>query len=83
MGHFLRPATWVAISLLAIVSGACAPRQNAAPAAAIIRLWMQQYFSRITATAIDPLALALGLGPLVIAAAIACYLPARRAAKVE
>ena len=52
-------------------------------AAAIIRLWMQQYFSRVTATAIDPLALALGLGPLVIAAAIACYLPARRAAKVD
>ena len=51
--------------------------------AAMIRLWLQPYFSSMTVTAIDPLAFVIGLGPLVVAAAIACYVPARRAAKVD
>ena len=51
--------------------------------AAMIRLWLQPYFSSMTVTAVDPLAFVIGLGPLVVAAAIACYVPARRAAKVD
>lgn len=51
--------------------------------AALIRLWLQPYFSSMTVTAVDPLAFAIGLGPLVVAAAVACYLPARRAARVD
>jgi putative ABC transport system permease protein len=51
--------------------------------AAMIRLWLQPYFSTMTVTAVDPLAFLIGLGPLVVAAAIACYVPARRAAKVD
>jgi ABC-type antimicrobial peptide transport system permease subunit len=51
--------------------------------AAMIRLWLQPYFTSMTVTAVDPLAFVIGLGPLILAAAIACYVPARRAARVD
>jgi putative ABC transport system permease protein len=51
--------------------------------AAMIRLWLQPYFTSMTVTAVDPLAFVIGLGPLIFAAAIACYVPARRAARVD
>jgi putative ABC transport system permease protein len=50
--------------------------------AAVIRLALQPSFTRAI-TAFDPVAFALAAGPLLIAAAIACYVPARRAAKVD
>jgi ABC-type antimicrobial peptide transport system permease subunit len=48
-----------------------------------IRMAMQPYFSEATMPSVDPIAIAIGIGPLFIAAAIACYLPARRAARVD
>jgi putative ABC transport system permease protein len=51
-------------------------------AAALIRISLRALFEE-PITAFDPIAFALGAGPIVIAAAIACYLPARRAAKVD
>jgi hypothetical protein len=51
--------------------------------AAALGLWLKSTFTEIELTAIDPLAIALGLGPLLIAATMACYFPARRAARVD
>jgi ABC-type antimicrobial peptide transport system permease subunit len=48
-----------------------------------IRMAMQPYFSEATMPSVDPIAIVIGVGPLFIAAAIACYLPARRAAQVD
>ena len=50
-------------------------------AAVVIAMLLQTDFTRDIA--IDPIAFAVAAGPLLIAAAIACYLPARRAARVE
>lgn len=50
--------------------------------AAGARLGMQPWFTE-PVTAIDPVALVIALVPLAIAAAIACYLPARRAARAD
>ena len=50
--------------------------------AAGARLGMQPWFTD-PVTAVDPVALVIALVPLVIAAALACYLPARRAARVD
>jgi putative ABC transport system permease protein len=51
--------------------------------AAFIRWWLAPQFSTVPIAAIDPVSIVLGIGPLVIAATIACYLPARRAASVD
>ena len=50
--------------------------------AAGARLGMQPWFTD-PVTAVDPVALIIALVPLLIAAALACYLPARRAARVD
>jgi predicted permease len=51
-------------------------------AAAILRMAIRPIFpSHISA--LDPLALVLALAPLVLAAAVACYVPARRASRVD
>jgi putative ABC transport system permease protein len=50
--------------------------------AAIARLSLQPYF-RGTITALDWVAVGLAVMPLIIAAAVACYLPARRAARID
>ena len=50
--------------------------------AAGARVGMQPWFTE-PVTAIDPVALVIALVPLVTAAALACYLPARRAAHVD
>jgi putative ABC transport system permease protein len=51
-------------------------------AAAIVRMAMQPLFPASSA-AVDPVAVLIAVVPLVAAAAIACYLPARRAATVD
>ena len=51
-------------------------------AAAIVRLAMQPLF-RESSTAVDPAAVVIAVVPLAVAAAVACYLPARRAARVD
>jgi putative ABC transport system permease protein len=50
--------------------------------AAILRLLLQPSFDK-TITAFDPIAFAFAAGPLLLAGAVACYLPARRAARVQ
>jgi len=50
--------------------------------AAGARLGMQPWFTE-PVTAIDPVALVIALIPLIVAAGLACYLPARRAARVD
>lgn len=50
--------------------------------AAGARLGMQPWFTD-PVTAVDPVALVTALVPLLLAAAVACYLPARRAARVD
>ena len=50
--------------------------------AAGARLGMQPWFTD-PVTAVDPVALVIALVPLLIAAALACYIPARRAARVD
>ena len=50
--------------------------------AAIVRLAMQPLF-RASSSAVDPAAVVIAVVPLAVAAAIACYLPARRAASVD
>jgi hypothetical protein len=50
--------------------------------AAIVRLAMQPLF-RASSSAVDPAAVVVAVVPLAVAAAIACYLPARRAARVD
>ncbi len=50
--------------------------------AAGARLGMQPWFTD-PVTAVDPVALVIALVPLLLAAAVACYVPARRAARVD
>jgi ABC-type antimicrobial peptide transport system permease subunit len=50
--------------------------------AAIVRLAMEPLF-RASSSAVDPAAVVIAVVPLAVAAAIACYLPARRTAKVD
>jgi putative ABC transport system permease protein len=50
--------------------------------AAIVRLAMQPLF-RASSSAVDPTAVVIAVVPLAVAAAVACYLPARRAARVD
>jgi putative ABC transport system permease protein len=50
--------------------------------AAAIRLMLQPSFEKAV-TAFDPIAIGLAAGPLLVAAAIACYVPARRAARID
>jgi predicted permease len=50
--------------------------------AAVVRLALQPSFTTAV-TAFDPVAFGLAAGPLLIAAAIACYVPAHRAAHVD
>ena len=50
--------------------------------AAGARLGMQPWFTE-PITAVDPVALVIAIIPLVVAAGIACYIPARRAARVD
>ena len=51
-------------------------------AAVVIRIMLQPAFTK-TITPFDPIPFLLGAVPLLVAAAIACYLPARRAARVD
>jgi putative ABC transport system permease protein len=50
--------------------------------AAGARLSMQPWFTE-PVTAVDPAALVIALVPLLVAAALACYFPARRASRVD
>lgn len=50
--------------------------------ATVIRLLLQPSFDK-PITAFDPIAIAFAIGPLLIAGAVACYLPARRAGRVD
>lgn len=50
--------------------------------AAAIRLMLQPSFEKAV-TAFDPIAIGLAAGPLIVAAGIACYVPARRAARID
>ena len=50
--------------------------------AAAIRLMLQPSFEKAV-TAFDPIAIGLAAGPLLVAAGIACYVPARRAARID
>ncbi|HKV99197.1 MAG TPA: ABC transporter permease [Vicinamibacterales bacterium] len=50
--------------------------------AAAIRLMLQPSFEKAV-TAFDPIAIALAAGPLLMAAGIACYVPARRASRID
>jgi putative ABC transport system permease protein len=51
-------------------------------AAALLRLGLQPLF-KYDVTAVDPVAFVFAAGPLLAAAVVACYLPARRAARVD
>jgi len=51
-------------------------------AATLIRLGMQPYLARPVA-AVDPIAFTAAAVPLVVAAVLACYVPARRASRVD
>jgi putative ABC transport system permease protein len=51
-------------------------------AAAIVRMAMQPLF-RTSSAAVDPVAVVIAIVPLVAAALVACYIPARRAATVD
>jgi predicted permease len=51
--------------------------------AAVVVVMMLQPVFTIPIEAFDPIAFALAAGPLAIAGALACYLPARRAASVD
>jgi hypothetical protein len=51
-------------------------------AAALIRLIIQSSLTQ-TISAFDPVATAIAVVPLLVAAGISCYLPARRAARVD
>jgi predicted permease len=62
-----------------VAEGACIGLGSAT----LIRFWIQPYFTQVKVTAVDPLAIIIGVGPLLIAASIACYLPARRASRVD
>jgi len=51
-------------------------------AAALVRKLMQMYFT-FELSAIDPMAFALAALPILVAGVAACYLPARRASRVD
>jgi putative ABC transport system permease protein len=51
-------------------------------AAVVLRIALQPAFTKAI-TPFDPIAFVMGAVPILIAAAIACYLPARRASRVE
>ena len=51
--------------------------------ATIIRLFVSSEFTLTTVEAIDPVAFAMAVALLTAAGAAACYLPARRAARVD